>query len=118
MGLLDGIGSVLDSGAVQSAVKVGTQPSLWDGVSNFATNAFSWIGENPEAANLIGGVATGIGQAYLQNKRDEKQQEFEREMFDREREARYVQPGEIGDYGSHLSLTNGLISNGMITNRG
>lgn len=119
MGLLDGISSVLDSGAVQSAVKVGTQPSLWDGVSNFATRAFSWIGDNPEAANLIGGVALGAAQGYMQGEQAKDQRAFEREMYDKRREDRRVKPGEIGNYGSHRNAISGegAITNGVITGR-
>ncbi|GAB2799123.1 hypothetical protein GCM10027040_27720 [Halomonas shantousis] len=95
----------------------------WDSVGNlfssaakYATTAFDWIGENPEAANLIGGVAVGVGQAYLQNKEAEDQRAFDMQMYKRKREDAYAKPGEIGNYGSHLNtVTNGLISNGLIT---
>jgi len=120
MSLLSGISSVLDSGAVDAAVKVGTQPSLWDGVTNFATNAFSWIGDNPEAANLIGGVALGAAQGYMLDSQAKDQRAFEREMYDKRRDDRMAKPGEIGQYDSHLKTIagRGLISNGMLTDQG
>ncbi|MGM0783909.1 MAG: hypothetical protein ACQEUM_07340 [Pseudomonadota bacterium] len=93
---------------------------IWDGVSNFATNAFSWIGDNPEAANLIGGVAMGAAQGYMQDRQAKEQRAFEREMYDKRREDRMAKPGEIGEYGSHLNTIagKGLLSSGMITGEG
>lgn len=120
MSIIDGIGSALDSGAVSSAVKVGTNPNLWDGVTDFATGAFDWIGKNPEAANLIGGVALGAAQGYMQNEQAKDQRAFEREMYNKRREDRFSKPGEIQGYGSHRNTISGkgLISNGMITEGG
>jgi len=121
MDLMSGIDSVLDSGAVQSAVDVGTSSSLWDGVTNFATDAFTWINDNPTAANMIGGVALGAAQGYMQDKQAKDQRAFEREMYDKKREDRYAKPGEIGNYGSHrnaIAGSKGLISGGMITEGG
>lgn len=122
MNLLSGIDSVLDSGAVNAAVDVGSSAlssgggDWWNGVTDFATNAFDWVGENPEAANLIGGVAMGAAQGYMQNKQADDQRAFEREMWDKKREARYAKPGDVNGYDSHRNMIagKGLISNGMI----
>lgn len=101
----------MDWNTISSAIDTG-----WDSVSGYATDAFNWIGENPEAANLIGGIAAGVGQAYLQKEQARDQRAFEREMYERKREDRFAKPGEIGDYGSYRNtLTKGLISNGMIS---
>lgn len=91
---------------------------FWDGVLDFGTTAFNWLGENPEAANLIGGVAMGMGQAYMQGRQAKGQRAFEREMHERRRQDRQVKPGEIGHYGSHRSAIagKGLLTSGMITN--
>ncbi len=89
-------------------------------VSTYATEAFDWIGENPEAANMLGGVALGAAQGYMQNKQAEDERAFKREMYDKKREDRFAKPGEIGNYGSHRNAIagKGLISNGMITGNG
>lgn len=121
MDLLNGIGSALDSGAVSAAVDVGSSAAssggFWDGVTNYATEAFNWIGDNPEAANLIGGVAAGVGQAYMANEQAKDQRAFERDMYQRKREDQMVKPGSVEGYGSHMNTLagKGLISNGMIT---
>lgn len=117
MDLMSGIDSVLNSGAVDAAVKVGTDPSWWDGVTNFATDAFNWIGDNPEAANMIGGVAAGAAQGYMANEQAKDQRAFEEEMYKRRRRDEMVNPGQIGNYGSHLDTIagKGLLTSGLIT---
>lgn len=120
MDILSGIDSVLDSGAVQSAVDVAGSASSsnwWDGVTNFATDAFDWIGDNPEAANLIGGVAAGVGSAYLQGEQAKDRRAFEERMYERRRRDQMVNPGQVGQYGSHLSTIagKGLLTSGVIT---
>ncbi|TDX29094.1 hypothetical protein DFO67_108138 [Modicisalibacter xianhensis] len=100
----------MDWSSIGNALSTG-----WDSVSGYATEAFNWIGDNPEAANLIGGIAAGVGQAYLQNEQAKDERAFKREMYERGVRDRQVNPGEIGDYGSYRNtLTKGLISNGMI----
>lgn len=101
----------MDWSSIGSAVSSG-----WDTAAKYATNAFSWLGENPEAANMLGGIAAGVGSAYLQNEQAKEQRVFEREMYDRRKRDRQVRPGEINDYGSHgATMTKGLLSHGMIT---
>ncbi|MBH8578798.1 hypothetical protein [Bisbaumannia pacifica] len=109
---VDAIGSA--AGTVANSASSG---GLWDGVTNFATDAFNWIGDNPEAANLIGGVAMGVGQAYLQGEQAKSQQAFEREMYDRRRRDEMATPGQINGYSSHLNRIagKGLLTSGMIT---
>jgi len=94
--------------------------SGFDTASKYATTAFDWIGDNPEAANMIGGVAMGAAQGYMQNKQAEDQRAFKREMYDKKREDRFSKPGEIGNYGSHRNTIagKGLISNGLLTEQG
>jgi hypothetical protein len=121
MNLFSGFESVLDSGAVQAAVDVGSSSGLWDGVTNFATGAFDWMGDNPEATNILGGIAMGAASGYMQNEQAEDQRAFKREMYDKKREDRFSKPGEINGYDSYLNNTiagNGLITNGMIAENG
>jgi len=97
--------------------------NAWETASSYATNAFEWTKKYPEATNVLGGVAAGIGQAYVANQQIEAQKEearrnrvFEREMYDKEKKDRQIKPGSIDGYGSHVNnLTKGLITNGMIT---
>ncbi|MFP4138779.1 MAG: hypothetical protein ACLFSR_10485 [Halomonas sp.] len=105
-------------GSTASSIgKAASSGGIWDGVSNFATNAFNWIGDNPEAANMIGGVALGAAQGYMQDKQNKDQRAFERDMYERQREDRMAKPGEVNNYGSHLDSIagKGLLSGGMIT---
>ncbi|MFG6159620.1 hypothetical protein ACGTNG_12510 [Halomonas sp. 1390] len=128
-GLLSGIGSALDSGAVDAAVDAGssamdfmdrvdttTTGGFFDNVADYATDAFGWLNDNPEAANLIGGVAAGVGQAYLQGQQAEDQRAFEMKMYKRRREDAYAKPGQVSGYGSHRqAITRGAITDGDIT---
>ena len=124
MSWTSGISSVLDSGAIDAAIEVGTQPSLWDGVTDFATNAFGWMKDNPEITNILGGVALGGAQAYLQGSQAEDQRAHERDMYDRkvmdarqDREDRMAKPGELRNYDSHRNTIagRGMITNGLLT---
>ncbi|MDR5867920.1 hypothetical protein [Halomonas koreensis] len=89
----------------------------FDTVAGFATDAFNWLSENPEAANMLGGIAAGVGQAYLQNEQAKDQRAFARDMYERKRRDRMAKPGEVNGYGSHLNTLagKGLISSGMIS---
>lgn len=103
--------------SVAGTVADSSSSSLWDGVTNFATEAFGWIGDNPEAANLIGGVAAGAAQGYMANEQAKDQRAFEERMYERRRRDEMVNPGQLGNYGSHLNTIagKGLLTNGMIT---
>lgn len=114
-GLLSGIGSALSSGAVDAANSVGNSSGgggWWNGVTDFATDAFNWIGDNPEAANMIGGVAAGAATGYMQNQQAKEQRVFEEEMYDRRRRDRQIEPGDINNYGTHR---NAIAGNGAMT---
>jgi len=108
--------SNIDTGGIADAAS-SAAANIWDGVSDFATGAFTWIGENPEAANLIGGVALGAAQGYMADRQARDQRAFEREMYDKRREDRMAKPGEVSSYDSHLKTIagKGLLSSGMIT---
>lgn len=85
-------------------------------VGDYAVDAFSWLDQNPSAANILGGVAAGVGQAYLQNEQAEDDRAFQQQMYERRRRDSMATPGEVGDYGSYTnSLTKGLLSNGKIS---
>ncbi|MGQ7248299.1 hypothetical protein ACUN9Y_13310 [Halomonas sp. V046] len=103
---------------ISSAVSAGFKTA-----SKYATPAFDWLGDNPEAANLIGGIATGVGQAYLAGEQADRERErqrdewaFKQEMYNREREDRFARPGEVTGYDTHVnSLTDGLITRGQVS---
>lgn len=115
MGLLDGIGSALDSGAVDAAVDVGTDPTWWETGISYATDAFGWMEDNPEVTNVLAGVVAGAGQYYMAKEQQDNQQRFERDMMARKKEDRRIQPGAIKGYGSHVATAkSGLLTNGMI----
>lgn len=119
MGLLDGISSALDSGAVESAVNVGSKAasnsSWWDTGIKYATDAFGWMEDHPETTNILAGVAGGVG-SYLSNQQQlEQQQQFSEDQWNRERDARRIKPGSTSGYGSHVATAKGgLLTNGMI----
>lgn len=90
--------------------------SAWDTASSYATEAFSWMGDNPEATNLLGGIAVGAAQGYMMSKEGDKQRAFDKEMYERRRRDQMINPGELGNYGSHLNTIagKGLLTSGMI----
>lgn len=100
-----------------AGAQASSSSGLWNGVTNFATEAFDWIGKNPEASNIIGGVALGAAQGYMQAGQAKDQRAFEREMYDRQREDRMAKPGEVQNYDSHLNNISGrgLLTSGTIT---
>lgn len=111
MSWYDAIGTATSAAAESSS-------GWFDSIGNFATDAFGWIQDNPEAAKMIGGVAMGVGQGYMQMKQAEDQREFEMDMYKRQREDSFAKPGEISaeDYNNYgANISSGLISNGMIT---
>ena len=114
---MDWTSAVNAAGSVAgSAASSAADSGLWGGVTKFATDAFNWIGDNPEAANLIGGVAMGAAQGYMQQQQADDQRAFEREMYDRKRRDRMAKPGEINNYGSYRNTIagRGLLTNGAI----
>lgn len=118
MSLLDGIGSALDSGAVSAAADVGasaleSSDSWWDTALDWGTKAFSWMDDNPAAAKVLGGVATGAGTYLAQRDMADREERAMERQWNREREAQMIKPGNVSGYGSHVS-GGGLLSNGMI----
>ena len=83
--------------------------------SKYAGNAFDWMEKYPESANVIGGVAMGVGQAYTASKQREAEREMQRERL----EAQKIAPsGASGGYGGYRdSISDGLISNGLIASQ-
>lgn len=101
--------------AVSAAANAGGSSGWLSAAADYAVDAFDWLDSNPSAANVLGGVAAGIGQYYTQKEVAEDDRDFQMEMYKRKYQDSRINPGEIGDYGSHMNtLSNGLISNGMI----
>jgi len=91
--------------------------------ANFAGKAFNWVGDNPEASNLLGGVAMGVGQAYTagqdreQRARDNRlDRQMQRDLQAERLQAQQIVPGEgPSNYGSYgAGITRGLLSDGML----
>jgi len=91
--------------------------------ANFAGTAFDWIGDHPEASNLLGGVAMGVGQAYTAGKDREQRardnrldRQMQRDLQAERLEAQKIVPGEgPSNYGSYgAAITRGLLSDGML----
>ena len=96
---------------------------IFQTAANFAGGAFDWINDNSEAANLLGGVAMGIGQYYSaeqdreQRARDNRlDRELQRELQEERLAAQQIVPGEgPSDYGSYgAGVTQGLLSDGLL----
>lgn len=93
--------------------------------ADFAGNAFGWINDNPDAANLLGGVAMGVGQYYnaeqdreQQVRENRKDRQLRRDLAAQEIEAAQITPGNMGNTGSYVdNVTQGLISNGMLASK-
>ena len=94
-----------DSGLIDIA---GT---MFSGASDFAGSAFGWIKDNPTSANLIGGVALGLGSAYSAAKDREMQRELQRERIAADQ---IRVSDDTGAYAYNGKIGNGLITNGMI----
>ena len=98
--------------------------NFFSSAASFAGDAFSWISdpEHAGAANLLGGIAAGVGQYYEAERAREqtvrenrKDRELERELANQEIQSRQIVPGTVNNYGSYRDhITNGLISNGLI----
>lgn len=115
----DSATSALDSGAVQSAVEVGTQAvsndSWWSTALDWGTSAFQWMDDNPTAANVLGGVVGGAGQYLAQRDLAKREAELLRKQWERERQAQMISPGKVNNYGSHTNqFAGGLLTGGPI----
>ncbi|WP_163650698.1 hypothetical protein [Modicisalibacter sp. 'Wilcox'] len=123
MGLLSSVGDMLstsDTGSISStainaANNVASSSHWYSPAVNFSTSAFNWINDNPEAANILGGVAAGVGAAYFQNQQAADDRAFKERMYERRRRDQMVNPGTIENYGSHIGIVKkGLLTNGQI----
>ena len=94
---------------------------LIDGVTSVASgagdavgSAANWMGNNPGAANLIGG-ALMAGGSYLENRDTIKNA---KEMQDREWARRDKFGGAIGGEATNYGVTETLATNGPLTGNG
>jgi len=93
--------------------------------ADFAGNAFGWINESPGAANLLGGVAMGVGQYYNAEqdreqrvRENRKDRQLRRDLANQEIQAAQITPGNMGNTGGYVdNVTQGLISNGMLASK-
>ena len=100
----------MDWGNIGSAVSDAAS-GLFDSAAEYATDAFDWLSGNPEAANILGGVATGVAGYYAQ--KDE--QDWKEKLYRQQRQDQMINPGTIEGYGSHVGKAKtGLLTNGMI----
>ena len=113
-GTADLISSGIDSGT-EYAFNEGGQDfisQMFSTAGDYAGNAFQWLEDHPESANLIGGVAMGVGQAYTAAQDRKAQRQMQRERLDAQKIAPGDMPGGYGGYRDNIS--EGLISNGLI----
>lgn len=112
-------GAAVDFGS--KALDVGGK--VFSGAASFAGDAFNWLNDNPAAANLVGGVASGVGQAYIaaedreQAARDARlDRELQRELQAERLRAQQIAPGDgPANYGSYgAGVTRGLLSDGLL----
>jgi len=102
------IGTAASDAATATADAAG---GLFDTLGDYTTTAFDWINDNPEAANVIGGVMSGIGSYYAQK----DQQAWKEKMYRRQRADQMANPGTIENYGSYVGTAKkGLLTNGQI----
>jgi len=113
-GVTDLASTAIDAGS-EFVANSGGGGDLFSSAANFAGDAFGWINKNPESANLLGGVAMGIGQAYSASKDREMQRDLQRERL----EAQQIAPGDMpAGYGGYRDkISEGLISNGLIASQ-
>jgi len=111
------------SSFASSALDVGGD--LFSSAADVAGSAFGWLSseENAAAANLLGGVAMGVGQSYTasqdreQRARDNRlDRQMQRDLQAERLEAQQIVPGEgPSNYGSYgAGVTRGLLSDGML----
>ena len=84
------------------------------GAVDMVGSAASWMGDNPGAANLIGG-ALMAGGSYLENRDTIKNQ---KEMQEREWARRDLYGGAIGGEATNYGVTETLATNGPLTGNG
>lgn len=115
----DSAASALDSGAVESAVEVGTQAasddSWWSTALDWGTTAFDWMEDHPTATKVLGGVVGGVGSYMSQKALQDREAGMMREQWERERQAQMISPGKVNNYGSHTNqFAGGLLTGGQV----
>jgi len=126
---LDGV-TDMASGALSGATDFafnsgGDGGGFFSTAADFAGNAFGWINDNPDAANLLGGVAMAVGKYYnaeqdreQQVRENRKDRQLQRELATQQIEAAQITPGNMGNTGGYVdNVTQGLISNGMLASK-
>jgi len=119
-----GSGKALDgSFATSTGVASSSGDGFFSSAAKFAGDAFGWIGDKPEASNLLGGIAMGVGQAYTAGKNREQRardnrldRQMRRDLQAERLQAQQIVPGEgPSNYGSYgAGITRGLLSDGML----
>ena len=119
-----GGGKALDgSFATSTGVASSSGDGFFSSAAKFAGDAFGWIGDKPEASNLLGGIAMGVGQAYTAGKNREQRardnrldRQMRRDLQAERLQAQQIVPGEgPSNYGSYgAGITRGLLSDGML----
>ena len=119
------IGStVMDVGSDVASTAVDLGGQAFSAASGYAGEAFTYINDHPEVANVLGGIAAGVGEYYNAEQQREqtvrenrKDRQLRRDLANQKIDAAQIAPGNINDYGSYRgNVTNGLISNGMVAN--
>jgi len=122
-------GAVTDfaSSAVDTVSNVvsGGGGDFFSSAASFAGDAFNWVNDNSEAANLLGGVAMGVGQYYNAEqdreqrvRENRKDRQLRRDLANQEIQAAQITPGNMGNTGGYVdNVTQGLISNGMLASK-
>ncbi|MHB0775432.1 hypothetical protein [Halomonas sp. WWR20] len=108
MSWIDSIGTAMDAASESAG-------GLFESAASYATDAFDWLNENPAAANVIGGLATGVASYYATQNEQNSRFDFERDLYEQKRRDQMINPGTIENYGTHVGTAKkGLLSNGMI----
>ncbi|MCG7598412.1 hypothetical protein MHM84_01270 [Halomonas sp. McH1-25] len=108
MSWMDSIGTAVDAASESAG-------SLFESAASYATDAFGWLNDNPAAANVLGGLATGAASYFAQQDALDQRFKFERDLYREKRDDAMINPGTIENYGTHVGTAKkGLLSNGMI----
>ena len=111
----DWFGAATDAASSAASSSSGWFGGGLDFVTKGASGAFGWLERNPEAANLLGGVASGAGQYLAARETAKENAKLEEKMYERRRRDSMINPGELGDYGSYRSVGGkGLLTNGLL----
>ena len=112
-GAIASANAVAGASGAASAAGSAASGGLLSSLGSSASGAFSWLNNNPAAANLLGGTIQGLGSSMAERRNMSKMREHERDMLDRRREPR-TEIGSIGNYGSHVGIARrGLLGRNM-----